>query len=76
MKEFESKMKEFDAAVKSELVKDGYMKKGESINNFEWSDDGSIIINGTPIKKEHEEKYRELHKKYFPKMKGRIHYTE
>ena len=76
LKEFESNMKEFDAAVKDELIRDGYLKNDESIKSFQWSDDGSIEINGKAIKKEHEAKYREIHKKHFPKMKGRFHYSE
>jgi bla regulator protein blaR1 len=76
MKELEEKMHKFSEALKAELVKDGYIKSGESLENLHWDDNGDIEINGTKIKESDEKKYRELHEKYLGQQKGDFHFSE
>jgi bla regulator protein blaR1 len=59
------RMKKFETELKEELIKDGYLGKDESISNMHWKDNEKIEINGKEIKKEHQQKYHELHRKYF-----------
>ncbi len=63
-KAFEEKNKRFEEELKSELVKDGYLDENEKLENMHWHN-GKIEINGKKIKPEHEQKYNELHEKYF-----------
>jgi bla regulator protein BlaR1 len=59
------RMKKFEKELKEELIKDGYLGKDESISNMHWKDNEKIEINGKEIKKEHQQKYHDLHRKYF-----------
>jgi bla regulator protein blaR1 len=64
MKAFEERTHRFEAEMKEELIKDGYLGKDEKLTNMHWQN-GTIEINGKKIKPEHEQKYNDLHKKYF-----------
>jgi bla regulator protein blaR1 len=75
-KELESKMQRFEAELKEQLLKDGYLKKGDYINNMRWSEEGTIEINGKPIKPAHRKKYHDLHRKYFGERYGNFSYSE
>ena len=63
LKALEKAHKLFDEQMKSELIKDGYLKDGEELENMHWRN-GLIEVNGKRIKAEHEKKYNELHQKY------------
>jgi hypothetical protein len=56
-------IKAFEEAAQDELIKDGYLDNGETVESIEWNDD-SIKFNGKKIKPEHEKKYRALKTKY------------
>lgn len=64
-KVMEEKAKQFEEEVKEQLVKDGYLKKGEKIENLNWRDNGKIIINGKEVKESDRKKYDAIHNKYF-----------
>lgn len=70
MKDVEKDMNRFNAELKEELVKDGYLRKDEDLHSMTWniSEKGaSIKINGKEIQDIHKKKYIGLHKKYFLK---------
>ncbi|HTE29380.1 MAG TPA: M56 family metallopeptidase [Chryseolinea sp.] len=66
----EKKMAEVEKALQKELVKDGYIKADEKVNNIDVSDDG-IEINGKKIKSSDEKKYRDIMKKFEQPVPGR-----
>jgi bla regulator protein blaR1 len=76
LENLEKEMAVFEAELKKELVKDGYIGKDEEIKNMSWEDDGTIEVNGKKIKDSDKKKYEELHKKYFKNGPGRFHYVE
>lgn len=65
MERWEDELKEFERVLRKELISDGYLREGEKIRELSWDDDGEIEVNGREIRREHREKYRELHRKYF-----------
>lgn len=67
MKQWEGRTREFEKEIRSQLISDGYLDKGEKINNLNFRDDGTMEINGKKIKEKDETKYREIHRKYFKK---------
>lgn len=54
----------FEGELKEMLIKDGYLKAGDKINNISWSDD-EIEVNGKKIKDADAKKYHEKHDKLF-----------
>ena len=58
-------VKAFEKELQQELIKDGYLKAGEKIENIHWNTAGEIEVNGKQIKAEHRKKYNELHDKFF-----------
>jgi beta-lactamase regulating signal transducer with metallopeptidase domain len=71
MQATQEKLQAFEKEIKEELVKDGYVKKGEKIENIRWNGDAeSMEVNGNEIKSEHREKYKTLHRKYFNAATG------
>lgn len=62
--EIEKQTHAFEEALRDQLVKDGYLKKNESINSFYFEEQGSIKVNGKTIKPADATKYRDLQKKY------------
>ncbi|HEY9047725.1 MAG TPA: M56 family metallopeptidase [Ohtaekwangia sp.] len=75
MKVMQENMQSFEKALKEELVKDGYLKKDEKINNINWSDN-DVEINGFKIKDSDIPKYRMLHDKFFDEKQLSIKKTE
>ncbi len=65
MKSLERKMKSFEKELTEQLTKDGYLGKDDRINSIDWEKDGSIKINGKKIKETDQQKYKDLHHKYF-----------
>jgi hypothetical protein len=65
MRADQERMRKFERELKEELVRDGYLGKDEHITNMHWKDNEKIEINGKEIKKDHQQKYHELHRKYF-----------
>ena len=63
MKAFEKTMKEYEKELKEELVKDGYIKKGDEVN-IHWKND-VLVINEKKIKEKDQAKYKALQEKYF-----------
>ncbi|MBT1709866.1 hypothetical protein KK062_16595 [Fulvivirgaceae bacterium PWU5] len=49
-------------ALREELIKDGYLKKGEHLDLYE--NDSKMIVNGKELKEKDAAKYRKLRKKY------------
>jgi bla regulator protein BlaR1 len=60
----EENLERFQTALQEQLVKDGYLKNDEKINNMQWSDEG-IEINNIKIKESDLPRYQDLHDKYF-----------
>ena len=71
MKVLEEKMKAATKELREEAVKDGYLKSPSSAMNIDFEEEG-IFINHQQVKKEQEEKYRRIIKKYFPNEKNRF----
>jgi hypothetical protein len=65
MKSLERKMKSFEKELAEQLVKDGYLGKEDKINSINWEKDGSIKVNGKKIKDADQQKYKDLHNRYF-----------
>jgi bla regulator protein blaR1 len=76
MKEFEEKMKKFESELKEELIRDGYLKSTDKIQEMQWDDEGNIEINGEKIKESDSKKYKKLHQKYFGEGQGSFHFSE
>ena len=73
LKVMEEQMKAFEKELREQLVMDGYIKKGDEINNIRWDDDGdSMEVNGIKIKSSDQKKYKELHQKYFNHSIGKL----
>jgi bla regulator protein BlaR1 len=71
MQATQEKLQAFEKELKEELIKDGYVKKGENIENIRWNDDAeSMEVNGNKIKPEHRAKYKSIHRKYFNAATG------
>jgi hypothetical protein len=71
MQATQEKLQAFEKELKEELIKDGYVKKGEKIENIRWDDDAeSMEVNGNKIKPEHRKKYKSIHRKYFNAATG------
>ena len=65
MRSLERKMKSFEKELTDQLVKDGYLGKEEKVNSINWEKDGAIKVNGKKIKETDQQKYKDLHNKYF-----------
>jgi hypothetical protein len=76
MRVFEEKMKKFELELKEELVRDGYLKSDDKIQQMQWDEDGNIEINGEKIKESDSKKYKKLHQKYFGEGHGSFHFSE
>ena len=76
MRVFEEKMKKFELELKEELVRDGYLKSADKIQQMQWDEDGNIEINGEKIKESDSKKYKKLHQKYFGEGHGSFHFSE
>ena len=61
----EELLQEMKDKISSELVKDGYLKKGEELEELRISDKGEIRVNDMLIKEQHSEKYMNLIREYF-----------
>jgi bla regulator protein BlaR1 len=75
MKEDENRLSNFESALRDELIKDGYLKKGESIKTINWhSTDGedSLNVNGKEIKKSDTKKYLKIQNEYMQKKRSPI----
>jgi len=60
-------MEAFEKEIQKELVKDGYLKADEKIDNMHWNTKGEIEINGKKLRDEHLKKYNQIHDKFFNK---------
>ena len=60
----EADMEKYEAEMQDQLVKDGYLKKGEKLNSLNW-EDGNLTVNGTKIKDKDISKYEDIKNKYF-----------
>lgn len=65
LKKMEENMRRFEAELVEQLIKDGYVKKGEKIDHICWKQDGTVEINDIKIKDSDLPKYRKLQEKYF-----------
>ncbi len=68
-KEFEKKTRAFEEELKQELIKDGYLKKDEKLENIHWHN-GKLEINGERVNSEDEKKYNDIREKYFSEPRG------
>ncbi|MFZ6001338.1 MAG: hypothetical protein ACOYW3_12585, partial [Bacteroidota bacterium] len=66
LKELERKTEAFEKEFQQELVKDGYLKKGDALKDIRLTDD-DITVNGQKIKEADLPKYRAIRKKHFHK---------
>ncbi|MFZ1808284.1 MAG: M56 family metallopeptidase [Cyclobacteriaceae bacterium] len=69
LREVEKKMEEFEKKLQEQLVKDGYLKKGEKVESMNWGN-GKLSVNGIKIKEEDVQKYESLTEKYFSGNRG------
>lgn len=53
----------YQDVLRDELVKDGYLAEGETIESLEWNND-KFKVNGKSIKKSDLEKYNKLNEQY------------
>lgn len=60
----EADMQKYEAEMQEQLVKDGYLKKGEKLNSLNW-EDGKLTVNGTKIKDKDISKYEAIKEKHF-----------
>lgn len=65
----EEDMEKYEAELHEQLVKDGYLKKGEKVQSMNWGD-GELIINGIRIKDNDIANYEAINKKYFKGKRG------
>ncbi len=65
VRKMEKNMKQFESELKELLVKDGYIKSGEALDQIVFNPSGEISINGKKIKEADKKKYTDIHKKYF-----------
>ena len=70
LKKAEARMKGFEGALQGQLIKDGYLKKGEKVESFSW-EDGALTVNGIKIKEKDMEKYEQLMDQYLHKHQDR-----
>jgi bla regulator protein BlaR1 len=73
--QMERELAAFEEKLVTQLVKDGYLTKGEEVKNISWDDDGEIEVNGKKIREADKKKYHELHRKYF-NGPGRFQHAE
>jgi beta-lactamase regulating signal transducer with metallopeptidase domain len=71
LKEMDMEMKAYEEELHEMLITDGYLKKdaawsGMTINISE----NNFTVNGIEIKKQHIDKYKAAHDKYFPQSKS------
>ena len=52
-----------EASLREQLIEDGYLSEGETIEGLEWSDD-TFKVNGKEIKEKDREKYKALSDRY------------
>lgn len=69
LKKVEKKMEEFEGKLQEQLVKDGYLKKGDKVESMNWGN-GKLTVNGIRIKEEDVQKYEALTEKYFNGNRG------
>lgn len=60
----EADMEKYEVEMQEQLVKDGYLKKGEKVNSLSW-EDGKLTVNGIKIKDKDIAKYEAIKEKYF-----------
>lgn len=68
-KKVEHRMEEFEVAMAEQLVKDGYLKKGDKVKSMNWGD-GKLTVNGIEIKEKDVPKYEALSKQFFKGKHG------
>jgi bla regulator protein blaR1 len=69
LKELEKNAQAFETALKEELIKDGYLKKGEKLDDIRFSND-QTWVNGKKVKEADHHRYESIKKKYFKKTDG------
>jgi|GEM_PF-3392153 len=70
----EEKAEAFNKEVTEQLIKDGYLKKGEKVKSLSVDEDGTVKVNGKTVSESDQKKYHDLHKKYFGA--GHFRYVE
>jgi bla regulator protein blaR1 len=65
MQQREKEIKIFESKIIEQLIKDGYLKENERIENMQWDNEGDIIINDKVIAEKDRKKYQELHDMHF-----------
>lgn len=73
LKRVEENMHQFEIELSEQLVKDGYLKKGEKIDSFNWDHSGDLIVNGKKINEKDIKKYEAINEKFFS-GKGGLHF--
>jgi hypothetical protein len=67
MKEFEKEFEAFNAKLRDELIRDGYLGKDEKLDHIRITDDEVIEVNGKQIKQSDLKKYQDFFKNNSPK---------
>lgn len=69
LKSIDKNFKQYEAELSDQLVKDGYLKKGEKVESMSWGD-GKLTVNGIRIKDSDVKKYETLAEKFFDGKRG------
>jgi bla regulator protein BlaR1 len=66
LRENEQALHKYENAVIEQLIQDGYLKKGEKLNDLQIHDD-EITVNGKKVKEKDVKKYKDISDKYEPR---------
>ncbi|MGE0587842.1 MAG: M56 family metallopeptidase [Cyclobacteriaceae bacterium] len=69
LKSIDKNFKQYEAELSEQLIKDGYLKKGEKVESMSWGDD-KLTVNGIRIKDSDVKKYETLSEKFFDGKRG------
>lgn len=69
LRNIDKNFKQYEAELSEQLIKDGYIKKGEKVESMSWGD-GKLTVNGIRIKDSDVKKYETLSEKFFDGKRG------
>lgn len=69
LKNIDKNFKQYEVELSDQLIKDGYLKKGEKVESMSWGD-GKLTVNGIRIKDSDVKKYESLSEKFFDGKRG------
>ena len=72
LREMEFSIQEFNEKLTSELIRDGILEKGETVENVEIEDGEIRKVNGKKFKPADPDKYKDLVTRYLKGTKGHL----